>query len=69
MTGTQQVFQHLSSTATLSFDRSVVHVKNKLSQTFRNDLRRWMHKNNVFYGNNFEHSPTVLHENFDKWGL
>ena len=28
-----------------------------------------MHKNNVFYGNNFEHSPTVLHEYFDKWGL
>lgn len=43
-------------------DGAAVNVKSNPSKTFRNDLRRYMHENHVFYGNNFEHPPTMLQE-------
>ena len=68
MTENQGVFQHRSSRAVLNYDDLSAERK-ALPLTFRNDIRRWMHKNNVFFGNRFVHSSSVLNPFFESWQL
>ena len=46
-------------------DGAAMSVKSNPSETFRNDLRRYMHENHLFYGNKIEHPPTILQAFFD----
>ena len=59
MVDVEEIFKHRSSTA---------GVKSKLSQTFNNDLRQYMHEI-YFYANNFEHTDTILNAFFNTWEL
>ena len=50
-------------------DGAAISVKSNPSETFRNDLRRYMLENQLIYGNKFEHPPMILHAFFDTWVL
>ena len=69
MDDVEEIFKHWSSTATPLYNRVAIRVKSKLSQTFKHDLRRYMHENDIFFANNFEHTDTILNAFIDTWEL